>query len=448
MANQENDCSVCIEQMNKSSRKRVNCGSCNYSACRDCYKRYLLDTNENPHCMSCKNNWNHLSMLERFDKSFVNTIYKSHRENVLIDRERSKMVATQPYVEQILLNNKLKVEITSMECERRNIDTKIQELQSNIKFHNPRTSEKKNFIRKCMSEDCKGFLSSQWKCGMCNHWSCPDCHVVIGMERGQEISGILHECNADTLATAKLLDLDTKTCPKCSTGIFKIDGCDMMFCIECHTSFSWKTGKIETGAIHNPHYFEWLKNGGQTIERNPNEVRCGREMDHHFIEKMLHHSKIYKNVLSAKCRDILITRCRCIIHTRHVSMATFERIEIYEDNLDLRIMFMLNNMNDDNFKKKLQQREKLKVKKQEYLNILGMFVNCQTEIFYRIDDLLAEWNNRQNFNLDLSTELGKITEESELLMEYTNDCLFNISRTYNSIQYKFNNNFELKNRVE
>lgn len=90
--------------MNKSTRKLVECGACDYSACRECYKQYILNTNDNPHCMSCKGEWNQVAMFEKFDKSFVNTGYIEHRENVLVDRERSKMVAAQPYVEQILLN--------------------------------------------------------------------------------------------------------------------------------------------------------------------------------------------------------------------------------------------------------------------------------------------------------------------------------------------------------
>ena len=31
-----------------------------------------------------------------------------------------------------------------------------------------------------------------------------------------------------------------------------------MWCVKCHTAFSWRTGAIET-KIHNPHYYEWMR---------------------------------------------------------------------------------------------------------------------------------------------------------------------------------------------
>jgi hypothetical protein len=30
-----------------------------------------------------------------------------------------------------------------------------------------RTNERSLFVRACPDEDCRGFLSSQWKCGIC-----------------------------------------------------------------------------------------------------------------------------------------------------------------------------------------------------------------------------------------------------------------------------------------
>ena len=57
-----------------------------------------------------------------------------------------------------------------------------------------------------------------------------------------------------------------KNCPKCEVPIFKTEGCDHMWCTECHTMFNWSDLKI-TKTTTNPLYFEWLRSQGITPER-------------------------------------------------------------------------------------------------------------------------------------------------------------------------------------
>ena len=47
--------------------------------------------------------------------------------------------------------------------------------------------------------------------------------------------------------------------------ISKIDGCNQMWCTQCHVAFDWKTGAIQN-SVHNPHYFEWLRKNKLIIQ--------------------------------------------------------------------------------------------------------------------------------------------------------------------------------------
>ena len=74
---------------------------------------------------------------------------------------------------------------------------------------------------------------------------------------------------------------DTKPCPKCGQLIHKINGCDQMWCPGCKTPFSWRTGEIERGHVHNPEYYRWMRETGQNIGRDPLDERfdpCGNQV--------------------------------------------------------------------------------------------------------------------------------------------------------------------------
>jgi len=69
--------------------------------------------------------------------------------------------------------------------------------------------------------------------------------------------------------SVKLKKKDTMGCPSCGVRIYKIEGCDQMWCVECHTPFSYKTGDIVKGVVHNPHYYEYIREHGENNLRNP-----------------------------------------------------------------------------------------------------------------------------------------------------------------------------------
>jgi hypothetical protein len=250
------------------------------------------------------------------------------------------------------------------------------------------------------------------------------------------------------VATAELLNKDTKPCPKCSMGIFRIEGCDMMFCTQCHTAFDWRTGAIETRNIHNPHYFEWSQRNGNLM-RNPNDIICGREIDHYFINSLRsdmdyalgnsrnpHNvglSSENKKVISNKIKDI-VELCRNIMHIRHVEIQHYTYNHEL-NNQELRVIYMMKDITESEFKRRLQIRHKKNCKNLEIQNILRLAVDTLTEIIYRFRATITRGNWDYNFSIE---------EEIEALRKYINDCFADIGHTYCSSTLKFTPVFKLE----
>ena len=215
-------CNICAETYNNSTRSIVKCLYCEYTSCRNCCERWILDNNT-PRCLNynCNKEWTRKFLIENFTKTFMSTIYKKHREKVLFDEQRALLPATQPIVEQIIEGEHINEQINDYSKEIRKLQVEVGRLL--VKKHNllnEKTNERRIFIRACPDEECRGFLSSQWKCGLCDKWTCNKCHIIIGHNKETE-----HICNENDIKTAQLLKNDTKPCPTCGTGIYKIDGC-------------------------------------------------------------------------------------------------------------------------------------------------------------------------------------------------------------------------------
>jgi len=475
-------CNICIEKFNKSSRVIVSCVYCEFTSCSSCCKRYILGTFETAHCMNCKKEWDRNILVKNFSMSFVDNVYKKHYENILFNKEVLLFPATQVYIEketkkeelfnkikkesldliyfqnllEMLRNDNLKLKneiFLYSNSNDRDIERKksylVAEYNDNIKRGEEylrqyneiflkrnvlkieydalfTSCNKSTFIKKCSFTDCRGFLSSQWKCGLCENYTCKDCHVIKGLDKNCE-----HVCNKDVVETIKLLAKDTKECPNCGTGIFKTEGCDQMYCIECHTAFSWNTGKIETGAIHNPHYYEWMRKNGN--DRNLNDIQCGREIDQVFIInllRLLQHKNYH--IYDKLFQDI----CVSVVHMRAVELPKYN-LDVVNNNLNLRILLLKNSVSEDEFKKNIYKREKDLQKRRSIANVIAMYINCMTDIMYRVyDDINID---EKNIYPNGTSKMQGFMREFKQLKLYTEECLGDIAKVYKSKPVKLFN---------
>ena len=250
----------------------------------------------------------------------------------------------------------------------------------------------KKFVRKCPTEVCKGFMNEDWFCGLCDRHFCEHCNEQL--EEG-------HTCDPDAVKTMELLKKDTKPCPKCGTMIQKLSGCAQMWCPHCHTAFDWRTGHIETGRIHNPHYMEFKR--GRISTREHGDIPCGgvptfrelREMD--APETVMR----FASALAILEREI-----------------TYRYGDIYDgDNQYLRIAYMLNEMDDAAFKKELQRRDKQRERHRDINNIYRMVADTG-------GDLLRQYVLEPQ-------RIKEIMDIAIKLIEYANQVLVTIRKRYN-----------------
>ena len=114
-------------------------------------------------------------------------------------------------------------------------------------------------------------------------------------------------------------------------------------------------------------------------------------------------------------------------HIAHVIIPIYTRRR--DDNMDLRIMYMMNILSEDKFKSKIQSREKAGEKKTEILNIINTYQVVTSEITQRILTV----TNGEQFN--------QLFSEFDNIRIYINDLLRGISIRYSCVTPRITENF-------
>jgi len=543
------DCSICIEKYNENTRKKITC-KCNYEACLKCVKTYILDKSHlDPHCMSCRCIWGIEVIQSYFSKYFINKDYRQMREKILFEEEKTFFPGLQDEAKRLMDVEKIKEKIGKLlidlekndknedqlvrdqRIKKKNIDNNIynNKVELHKLIHLRHTNEKKIFIMKCINENCRGFLSEKYKCGLCSINVCKECHKECHKEEDEDD----HKCDPNDVSTIKELEKTTKPCPKCHIRISKIDGCfaknqpilmydntikmsqdinvgdiltgddgkkrtvnnlmrgedemykvnqnngetyivnskhklvlkyngdiieitvsdyiilpqieknklfgfksdniktsievtsigkeeyygwsvdgnkrfllpdhtvvrncDQMFCIQCHTPFSWKSGKEELGVIHNPHYFEALRNGNiKEIRHRQNQGECGPIPTYTQIDGYLHYSGLSKSII-----DKMYNYYREFIHHRHITLTYFNNRE--DRNVE-RLKYLTGKYDEKKFKQKLFVYHESSLRKKEEHEIMTSYVTIGEELFRSLSS-----KNINDIYLQLSN-LSKITK--------------------------------------
>ena len=415
---------------------------------------------------------------------------------------------------------------------------------------------KREFLMRCPAEECRGFLSTAYKCGICEKHTCSDCLECLGLtdDSGLDALKAGHTCKPENVESAKAIKKETRPCPKCGARIFKIDGCfakdipilmwngesvmsqnikigdelvgddghkrvveelcsgedemyevtqtrgisytvnskhklalkeldkpdvieivvddylklpeaskkllygfkaisdtrseitvksigkgsyfgwsvngnkrfvmedmtclrncDQMWCTVdgCSTAFSWNTGHVVTGRVHNPHYYEWLRRNGGGAEREVGDIPCGGVPTAHVFMRQVIRSTLEsgeKNRLLEVHRNITEFQARLTAYPARPDALM---------NKELNVRYLMNEITEDVWKQKLEHTEAAFNRKKEIGQLLQTFVTASADILQGIVGRMEDTSVSPDSVVAFIREVAMPQLES--LRSYTNE---------------------------
>ena len=385
-------CGICYAE--KSSC--LDCPKCAFKICTGCLVQYMKTQTEpvcaNPECRLVFTR----EVISSLNSPTVEKTYREMREKFLLDIEKARLPEAQRYVALRTILETFGREIkpvylahlkgirdekTRMYDEEQVMKLEIQKHKDvwNLYKRGEYENAYERFYRftqeeqpdqqqerysriilcPCPAESCRGFvMEDKSKCGVCETEVCKHCML--------QVRGSSHTCDKNDIESANEVKRQSRPCPKCAIPISKIDGCDQMWCTSCHTPFSWKTGTIVAGTIHNPHFYAYQRERarGGDIPRVAGDVpaNIADEQDFafatipgilpYFYDERMRHPTV------EPIRDFLFAYLRLVQHFQSVMVIDIRRRRDGINCTDLRVKFLLNEITEKEFATAVQRRDK------------------------------------------------------------------------------------------
>ena len=250
-------CEICTESKRKDQMAR--CIHCVQESCKKCFAQYLMVDGTKPKmcCMFCSSTLS----KEYIRGNTTKNEYIQIRKRVLLYEFNQKVMSEKHVIMQMdavrkQATSKLNETLKERRELKRLIDTNMQrcaELRNTIR--NPHITPNTSYVKHCCLAECNAILDDQLRCTQCGYISCENCLSAYKKDES-------HHCSKRAMEDAQSLKKEAKPCPQCSTFISKVEGCDQMWCVECKTAFSWRTGAImnsESIMYENPHRSAFLR---------------------------------------------------------------------------------------------------------------------------------------------------------------------------------------------
>lgn len=240
------------------------------------------------------------------------------------------------------------------------------------------------FMRECPNESCRGFCNIQGVCDICKTGICTKCWAKLA--EGETRS--THMCKQEDLESKQLIASESKPCPKCHVPIFRISGCDHMFCTNCKTGFNWRTGKqINNSHNTNPMLAEWQRTNNI---QETNECRDGpiHEVAQRLSRKIAGYNLLKDISATSTHRVDFFSRLdntlmifRNFLNNRHT-------VDLEEANQELRIRFLLHEIDEKTFKTQALTKVREQKSRQDLRDLQEMFCTAMLELLTQVESFV------------------------------------------------------------
>jgi hypothetical protein len=285
-------CSICFHTSTRSFP--VSCPSCDLKTCTGCTRKSLVCCDGK--CSGCSVKWTEAYIRQVCSSTWVASTWTAHLKQRLLLEQEMLMSETSEFItplvemrkceaaykeahERYYLNSvpyKLslltKTEKTqtliapilhSMKDHPKIIDARLNLQHARAVFESDKSSwfttyrEPGQLRTLCIKEGCKGFLTVEGKCAVCETVACLSCLCELTS---------LHQCLPENVEAVQLIKKLTHPCPGCTVPIVKSEGCDHMFCPQCKCGFSWATGKVIPNSQNtNPLFYKWQRDNVEVV---------------------------------------------------------------------------------------------------------------------------------------------------------------------------------------
>jgi hypothetical protein len=183
-----------------------------------------------------------------------------------------------------------------------------------------------------------------------------------------------------------------------------------MWCTECKTAFSWKSGQVVNGRIHNPHYYEHLRNTQGFVPREENPCGLPGIGEIRMTIRQFAHQKPLK----------LVSLIENSVYQYYRFLEEIDaRIEVrnpHEPSLvENRIKYLLKRVDETKFRRKAFMYAQRSTQFKRHKELLEMLKEVLLSIFHRIYALLK---------VKESSLAEKWTPIQQLFGEIVNACIY------------------------